>query len=71
MKGRVGNAISLSNGEEFPLFQINDLIAKDTKRILSSEVVFVNGAVVCNVEGLNGINPRCPFRKRTLFNFSK
>lgn len=55
MKGRVGNAISLSNGEEFPLFQINDLIAKDTKRILSSEVVFVNGAVVCNVEAMPGI----------------
>lgn len=56
MKGRVGNQIVLSDGNVIPLCIINDLIAKDTKHVLSSEVVLVDGKVVCHVEPMPGVN---------------
>lgn len=39
MKGRIGNELKLENGKEMPLFRIADAILKDTKNILSCEVV--------------------------------
>lgn len=39
MKGRKGNEIALSNGKRVPLFKITDIVLKDTKNILSCEVI--------------------------------
>lgn len=56
MKGRVGNSLILSDGTELPLFVINDIIAKDTKNILSSEVILVDGSIIAYVEPMPDMN---------------
>ncbi len=41
IKGRIGNEIELLTGEKVPLFTVADAILKDTKNVLSCEVVAV------------------------------
>lgn len=41
IKGRMGNELELSNGAKVPPFMIADAILKDTKNILSCEVVMI------------------------------
>lgn len=42
MKGRMGNEYILKNGKKIPEYEIADVVLKDTKNILSCEVVYVN-----------------------------
>lgn len=42
IKGRLKDTVELSNGKKYPLFRIDDLVAMDTKNILSSSVVQVH-----------------------------
>lgn len=55
MKGRVGNEIILSNQKKVPLFLIADEILKDTKNILSCEVVLIDDKIVAHIE----FQPNC------------
>lgn len=41
MKGRIGDEITLKSGEKIALFLIQETVLKDTKKILTSEVVTV------------------------------
>lgn len=49
IKGRK-EEITLDNGTTFPIFIIKDLIEKDTKNILSAEVVIVGDHLVAHIE---------------------
>ena len=55
IKGRIGNELLLENGEKYPLFNISDAILKDTKNIMSCEVItvideFNNNIPVAHIE---------------------
>ncbi len=50
MKGRMGNEFVTSTGEVIPMFMIADVILKDTKNIMSCEVVNVNNKLVAHIE---------------------
>lgn len=55
MKGRIGNELKLETGEELPLFMIADAVLKDTKNVLSCEVVLakdenMNDVPVAHIE---------------------
>ena len=48
--GRVGDELVLENGEEIPLFQIGLEVERDTKHVLSYEVVNINNQIVVHIE---------------------
>lgn len=51
MKGRMGDYLTLKNGQHIPYYFIEDTILKDTKNIMSCSVVNEkNGNLVCHVE---------------------
>lgn len=49
IKGRMSDTVKLSNNEKYPLFKIDDLVAKDTKNILSSSVIKVENGEDINI----------------------
>lgn len=60
IKGRIGNEFISSNGEKIPLFLIRDEILKDTKHILSCELVMVkddknDDKIVAHIEFQPGV----------------
>ena len=50
MKGRVGNEFIAQDGSKIPMFMIADVILKDSKNIMSCEVVNVNNKLVAHIE---------------------
>lgn len=48
--GRMGNELILDNDQKFPLFLIGQEVEKDTKHILSYEVVNVDNKIIIHVE---------------------
>lgn len=50
MKGRMGNEFITSSNKIIPVFMIADVILKDTKNIMSCEVVNVNNKLVAHIE---------------------
>ena len=50
MKGRAGNEFITTNGRKIPMFMIADVILKDTKNIMSCEVVNINNKLVAHIE---------------------
>lgn len=50
MKGRMRDNITLSTGEIFPLYLLEDAILKDTKNIMSCSVVNIGEEYVCHIE---------------------
>lgn len=49
MLGR-NNVVTLDSGKTIPFYKINEAILKDTKNILSCEVVYTDGAYVAHIE---------------------
>lgn len=51
MKGRMGNYITLSNGNRMPYYIIEDIVLRDTKNVMSCSVVGIDGDnLVCHIE---------------------
>ncbi len=65
MKGRMGNEITLSDGTKFPIFKVADEILKDTKGILSCEVINMNAenVIVAHLECQPNIKSESAIRK--------
>ena len=65
MKGRMGNEITLSDGTKFPIFKVADEILKDTKGILSCEVINMNeeNVIVAHLECQPNIKSESAIRK--------
>lgn len=51
MKGRMGSNIYLPSGEKIPMYEIEDVIAKDTKNIMSTSLVKISDdCYICHFE---------------------
>lgn len=57
---RIGKELELENGTKLPLFYIGKEVEKDTKHILSYEVVNLNNTIVIHIELQPGVKNNIP-----------